>query len=430
MIRSFARARSSSRRAPPKAASKPCSAIASSSVVVCRRLRDARGPVSSTTRPASIESCTLATISRSPSSATRRSRNSMTSGKLWPVSTCMSGKGKRAGRKAFSARRSSTMESLPPLKSRTGRSSSAATSRMTWMASASRICRWVSSFDFMPRAARTRPFGARPAALAAAAGLGARRAADRGVALVVQRVVGQVALVDARPEVALGPVGERVVLPHRALVVELDELRVGARGGLLAADAGDPRVGAGQRALERGDLSVAAAVRGPGPRQARVGASSTSTCTPKRSSKARHVCSVSGNSTPVSIVTTRVCGAEREQLVEDDRLLLLERAQQDEPLVLGGLGRVSVRPRTRPRRAGPRRAPCGPVDERAHRVRGRTRPASRGRAPASSNVLAPTRAAKALNSSPSSRSASYRRIQRSTASGTRLAGRRTFRRWP
>ena len=50
-IRSFARARSSSRRAPPKAASKPCSSIASSSVVVCRRLRDARGPVSSATRP-------------------------------------------------------------------------------------------------------------------------------------------------------------------------------------------------------------------------------------------------------------------------------------------------------------------------------------------------------------------------------------------
>ena len=61
--------------------------------------------------------------------------------------------------------------------------------------------------------------------LAAAAGLGAGRAADRGVALVVQRVVGQVALVDALPQVALGPVGERVVLPHRALVVELDELR-------------------------------------------------------------------------------------------------------------------------------------------------------------------------------------------------------------
>ena len=71
--RSLARAFSSSRRAPPRRASKRCSAIASSSVTVWRRLRDARGPVSSTTRPWSIESCTLATISRSPSSATRLS---------------------------------------------------------------------------------------------------------------------------------------------------------------------------------------------------------------------------------------------------------------------------------------------------------------------------------------------------------------------
>ena len=58
-MRSLARARSSSRRAPPKAASKPCSSIASSSVdglqAVARgaraRLLDARGPLS-------IDSCT------------------------------------------------------------------------------------------------------------------------------------------------------------------------------------------------------------------------------------------------------------------------------------------------------------------------------------------------------------------------------------
>ncbi|CAA9535930.1 MAG: Sulfate adenylyltransferase subunit 2, partial [uncultured Solirubrobacteraceae bacterium] len=66
------------------AASKRPSASASSSVTVCRRLRDGLGPLSSTARPRSIESCTEATTSRSPSSATRRSRNSMTSGKLWP----------------------------------------------------------------------------------------------------------------------------------------------------------------------------------------------------------------------------------------------------------------------------------------------------------------------------------------------------------
>jgi pimeloyl-ACP methyl ester carboxylesterase len=72
-----------------------------------------------------------ARATRVPCSATRRSRNSITSGKLWPVSMCITGNGKRPGRNAFSARRSSTSESLPPEKSRAGRSNSAATSRMT-----------------------------------------------------------------------------------------------------------------------------------------------------------------------------------------------------------------------------------------------------------------------------------------------------------
>ncbi len=142
--RSFARARSSSRRAPPKAASNLCSAIASSSVTVCSWLREARGPFSSATLPESIDSCTLATIKRSPSSATRRSRNSITSGKLCPVSTCINGNGKGPGRNAFSASRSSTIESLPPLNSSTGRSNSAATSRITWIASDSSARRWLS----------------------------------------------------------------------------------------------------------------------------------------------------------------------------------------------------------------------------------------------------------------------------------------------
>ena len=148
-----------------------------------------------------------------------------------------------------------------------------------------------------------------PAALAAGAGCGARRAADRRVALVVQRVVRQVALVDPPPQVLLGPVEERVVLPDPALVVELDRLRVRARGRLLAADAGDPGVGAGQRALERGDLARRRS-SAPAPVQSPV-ASSISTSTPKRSSNARQVASVSGNSTPVSIVTIRASGASR-----------------------------------------------------------------------------------------------------------------------
>jgi hypothetical protein len=69
----------------------------------------------------------------------------MTSGKLWPVSTCMTGNGKRPGRKAFWARWSSTTESLPPLKSNTGRSNSPATSRMMKTASDSSSSRWDSS---------------------------------------------------------------------------------------------------------------------------------------------------------------------------------------------------------------------------------------------------------------------------------------------
>src|SRR4051794_25630811 len=58
--------------------------------------------------------------------------------------------------------------------------------------------------------------GPRPAALAALAGHGARRAADRAIARVVQRVVGQVALDDPPPDVVLGPVDERVVLDEVA----------------------------------------------------------------------------------------------------------------------------------------------------------------------------------------------------------------------
>ena len=72
--RSMAPAFSSSRLAPLKTASNLPSVMVSSSAVVCWRFREARGPVSSVTRPASIDSWTLVTTSRAPSSATRRSR--------------------------------------------------------------------------------------------------------------------------------------------------------------------------------------------------------------------------------------------------------------------------------------------------------------------------------------------------------------------
>ena len=71
----------------------------------------------------------------------------MTSGKLCPVSTCMSANGTGAGQNALRARCSMTIESLPPLNSSTGRSNSPATSRMTWMPSDSRASSCVRVDD-------------------------------------------------------------------------------------------------------------------------------------------------------------------------------------------------------------------------------------------------------------------------------------------
>ena len=105
------------------------------------------GPVSSTTRPVSMASCTdaddqpHAELGRPGGRGTR-----CTSAKLWPVSMCITGNGSRAGQNAFSASRSMTIESLPPENSSTGRSNSAATSRMMWIDSASRARRWESSY--------------------------------------------------------------------------------------------------------------------------------------------------------------------------------------------------------------------------------------------------------------------------------------------
>ena len=185
--------------------------------------------------------------------------------------------------------------------------------------------------DFYVQAA-LRLVRAGPAALAAAAGLRARRAADRLVAGVVQRVVRQVALVDAPPQVLVAPEGERVVLPQPASLVALDQLGVRARRPLLAANARDPALGAGQRAFERGDLGDRAAVLGTAPwlvRAARVDdldlhAKALLERAPRLhrllEQHARvdrqHAHGVAG-----SLI-------ESQQLVEQHRLLLLKRAQQ------------------------------------------------------------------------------------------------------
>ena len=85
----------------------------------------------------------VCTIKSRPRSRAIWSRNSIISRNLYVVSTCSSGNGMRAGQNALRARCSITMESLPPENSSTGRSNSAATSRMMWMLSASSAFKWV-----------------------------------------------------------------------------------------------------------------------------------------------------------------------------------------------------------------------------------------------------------------------------------------------
>ena len=100
---------------------------------------------SSATRPASIDSCTEATIRRAPSSATSPVAELEDLGEVVPGVDVHDREGEpRRAQNAFWARWSMTTESLPPEKSSTGRSNSAATSRMMWIDSASRVRRWDS----------------------------------------------------------------------------------------------------------------------------------------------------------------------------------------------------------------------------------------------------------------------------------------------
>src|ERR671937_2783775 len=102
---------------------------------------------------------------------------------------------------------------------------------------------------------------ARPLVLACADGPRARDAADRRIAVVVQRVVRDLVHVDVRVDALRVPVDERLDLPDAVALAPLDLLCIRARRRLLAADPRDPRVEAAQRALERLDLAkVAAAV--------------------------------------------------------------------------------------------------------------------------------------------------------------------------
>src|SRR5919198_4077076 len=101
-----------------------------------------------------------------------------------------------------------------------------------------------------------------PLVLAAGNGARARHAADRRVALVVQRVVRNLVHVDVGLDALGVPVDDGLHLPHPVALRPLELLRVRARQRLLTADAGDPRVIRLESALERLDLAnVAAAIR-------------------------------------------------------------------------------------------------------------------------------------------------------------------------
>src|SRR5712672_704840 len=261
--RSLARAFSSSRRAPPMAASNESSAIASSRVTDCAAflLSSKRR---SLTVPRRIESSTERTISRSWRSAARMSRKAITSGKLCPVSICISGNGNFAGRKAFSARRSRTMESLPPEKNSTGFAHSPATSRRMKIASDSSQSRWLragrapcSARGLCRTALMLRSW--RRSARGCRQGQRAARATDRAVALVMERVVRHLEGADVFPYLALAPVGKGVEFHDTPRGIVFLQLELGARDGLLAALAGDPGFLAVERAIERLHLADMAA---------------------------------------------------------------------------------------------------------------------------------------------------------------------------
>ena len=141
--RSFARDFSSSRRAPPNAASNlylfsACFKEAVFMMSVCFALPWLNGPT-----PASTPSWLICTNRSKPCFSACWSRNSIISWNFHVVSTCNKGKGILPGAKALRARCNSTEESFPTEYNMTGLSNSAATSRKMWMLSASSCFKWV-----------------------------------------------------------------------------------------------------------------------------------------------------------------------------------------------------------------------------------------------------------------------------------------------
>src|SRR6476646_15356 len=88
----------------------------------------------------------------------------------------------------------------------------------------------------------------------------ARRAADRREALRIQRVDRQLVVADVVPDLVLRPLGERIQLHDRAVVVvDLDLADVAARRPLIATKPRDPCVETAEVALQRQDLPHLAA---------------------------------------------------------------------------------------------------------------------------------------------------------------------------
>src|ERR687886_2392971 len=103
-----------------------------------------------------------------------------------------------------------------------------------------------------------------PLVLAGRDRAGARHAADRRVAAIVERVVRDLVDVDVGLDALGVPVDERLDLPDAVPLRPLHLLRVRPRRALLAPDAGDPGAVRGERAFERLDLPDVATAVGVG----------------------------------------------------------------------------------------------------------------------------------------------------------------------
>src|SRR6266571_4223337 len=120
---------------------------------------------------------------------------------------------------------------------------------------------WCVDVDAALELVRAGP-ASRALVLTRADGTRARDAADRRIARVVQRVVGNLVHVDVRLHALRVPVDERLDLPDAEALRPLDLLGVRASRALLAPNPCDPRVVRLEGTLEWLDLAdVAAAIR-------------------------------------------------------------------------------------------------------------------------------------------------------------------------